>query len=407
MSELREMAQLLLREACAEIPEHAFALRLTDGVTIEPDGQESRFTLVLRHPEVIAKFMESSDWRSLGEAFLRGEIDIEGDMEHVYPVAEFLQARFGTALAENRGGGLTPFASEEPEVHTVERDAEAIEYHYDQGNDAFAKILDATQNYSSACYYAEEEGLEAAQENKMSRVCEKIGLRDGDRVLDIGCGWGAILSWVTGHYDATITGITISKAQAEYCRRRIALEGRESRAEVKICDYREIDEGRQFDRIISLGMVEHVGRKNLPAYFEKAYKILRPGGLFALQGVSSNVKEASTEAIDFTSSYLFPDADMPYLAQYIQAASEAGFEVRDVENIREHYAWTHRAWRHNLEANEEAVIAAIGRERYRALRILYSYSTYYFLRGKCSVYQFVLWKPEGDRPVDLPLRRGL
>ncbi|HFE43982.1 MAG TPA: methyltransferase domain-containing protein, partial [Nannocystis exedens] len=244
MSELREMAQLLLRGACAEIPAHAFALRLTDGVTIEPDGQEPRFTLVLRHPEVIAKFMESSDWRSLGEAFLRGEIDIEGDMEHVYPVAEFLQARFGTALAENRGRGLTPFASDQPEVHTVERDAEAIKYHYDQGNDAFAKILDATQNYSSACYYAEDEGLETAQKNKMSRVCEKIGLRDGDRVLDIGCGWGGILSWVTEHYDASITGITISKAQAEFCQRRIAREGRESRAEVKICDYREIDESR-------------------------------------------------------------------------------------------------------------------------------------------------------------------
>jgi len=407
MSELREMAQQFLLEACASMPQRPFALRLSDGTTIAPEGLEPRFTLVLRHPEVMAKFMASADWSSLGEAFLRGEIDVEGDMEEVYPVAEFLQKKYGGEVAQLDSGDLSPFSSEVAQAHTKERDAEAIEYHYDQGNEAFAKILDPTQNYSSACYYGASDTLEAAQRQKMERVCRKIGLRDGDEVLDIGCGWGAVLSWVTQRTKATITGVTISKAQAEFCVERLAREGTSERAEVKICDYREIDEGRTFDMIISLGMVEHVGVNNLPAYFEKAYRLLRPGGLFALQGVSSSVSEASTEAIDFTSSYLFPDADMPYLAQYIQAASEAGFEIRDVENLREHYAWTHRAWRLNLEANEEAVTAAIGRKRYRALRILYSYSTYYMLRGKCSVYQFVLWRPEGERPADLPLRREL
>ena len=405
MSELRQMAQDFLQEACSALPEHPFSVRLWDGTVIAPEAQEPSFTLVLGHPEIIAKFMASSDWSSLGEAFLRGEIDVEGNMEHVYPVAEYLQAKYGAGPSEVESGELSPFASEVPEPHTVERDAEAIEYHYDQGNEAFAKILDATQNYSSACYYSHDEGLEQAQKNKMDRICRKIGLADGDRVLDIGCGWGAVLSWVTEHYDATIFGVTISKAQADFCRARLAREGKEERAKLEICDYREIDEGLRFDKIISLGMVEHVGVKNLPTYFAKAFRLLRPGGLFGLQGVSSSVTEASTEAIDFTSSYLFPDADMPYLAQYIQAASEAGFEVRDVENLREHYGWTHRDWRLNLEANEEAVVAAIGEKRYRALRILYSYSTYYLLKGKCSVYQFVLWKPDGDRPVDVPLRR--
>ncbi|MCA9657206.1 MAG: class I SAM-dependent methyltransferase [Myxococcales bacterium] len=407
MTELREMAQDFLTEACSMLPEHAFAVRLWDGTTVSPEGFTPRFTLVLRHPEIMAKFMASSDWRVLGEAYLRDEVDIEGDMEHVYPVAEFLQEKFGTDADEVASGDLDPFASADPQAHTKERDAEAIEYHYDQGNEAFAKILDDTQNYSSACFYADDGDLRQAQLNKMERVCRKIGLRDGDRILDIGCGWGAVLSYVSERYRATINGVTISKAQAEFCRARLAKEGVEGRASVEICDYRDIDEAAPYDKIISLGMVEHVGVKNLPVYFAKAFKLLRPGGLFALQGVSSSVSEATTEAIEFTNSYLFPDADMPYLAQYIQAASEAGFEVRDVENLREHYAWTHRAWRRNLEANEEAVVAAIGRERYRALRVLYSYSTHYFLKIKCSVYQFVLWKPDGDRPADLPLRREL
>ncbi|MCB9705418.1 MAG: class I SAM-dependent methyltransferase [Myxococcales bacterium] len=390
------------------LPDHAFAVRLWDGTLIEPEAHQPRFTMVLRHPEVFAKFMASSDWRTLGEAYLRDEIDIEGDIEQVYPVAEYLQESFGTALAERGGGvGLSPFASDDPEAHTKERDAEAIEYHYDMGNEAFSKILDVTQNYSSAYYHRPDSTLEEAQRNKVHRICRKVGLRGGDRVLDIGCGWGAVLSHVAGEYDATITGVTISKAQAEFCRARMLREGKEARAQVEICDYRDIDERQTFDKIISLGMVEHVGVKNLRAYFDKAFRLLRPGGVFGLQGVSSSVSEATTEAIAFTKSYLFPDADMPYLAQYIQAASEAGFEVRDVENLREHYAWTHRAWRHNLEANEAAVIAEIGRDRYRALRVLFSYSTHYFLKIKCSVYQFVLWKPAGDRPADLPLKREL
>lgn len=404
-TDLPDFAIDFLRAACTIVPGHPFAVRLWDGTHLAPEGTDPRFTLSLRGPEIFTRFMASADWHTLGEAYLRGEIDILGDMEAVYPVAEYLQATFGDASEGAPDPALPAFASEEPESHTQGRDAEAIEYHYDQSNAVFSRILDATQNYSSACYYRHDDTLEQAQKNKMDRVCRKIGLKDGDRVLDIGCGWGAVLSWVSGHYDATIDGVTISKAQADFCRARMEREGRQGRARPLICDYREIDESRPYDKIISLGMVEHVGVKNLPVYFAKAFRLLRPGGLFALQGVSSSVTEATTEAHPFTSSYIFPDADMPYLAQYVQAAAEAGFEVRDVENLREHYAWTHRAWRLALERNHDAVVAEIGEERFRALRILYSYSTHYFLKRKCSVYQFVLWKPEGDRPQDLPLRR--
>lgn len=403
MQDLDDLALPFIRQACSLLPGYPFAVRLPDGALIEPEGQTPRFTLVLRHPELLAKVAASADWRTLGEAYMRDELDVEGDMEAVYPVAELLQERFGVGGTAS-AAGLDPFASASPESHTKARDAEAVEYHYDQSNRLFELVTDPTLNYSSACYYAPDQTLEEAQRNKMHRACRKAGLRDGMRVLDIGCGWGSVLSFAAAAHDLTIHGVTISKAQAEFVRGRIEREGIAGRASVEVCDYRDADASRPYDAIISLGMVEHVGVQNLPVYFARAFELLRPGGVFVMQGVSSSVTEARTEGQGFTHAYLFPDADMPYLTQYLDAAQRAGFEVRDLENLREHYAWTHRAWRHNLERNQAAIVAEVGRERYRALRILYSYATHYFLRRKCSVYQFVLWKPAGDRP-ELPLRR--
>lgn len=402
MQPLDDLALPFIRQACTMLPGHPFAVRLPDGAVIEPEDQAPRFTLVLKHPELLAKLAASADWRTLGEAYMRDELDVVGDMEAVYPVAELLQERFGVGGTAS-AAGLAPFAARE-ESHSKARDAAAVEYHYDQSNRLFELVTDPTLNYSSACFYAEGDTLEAAQRSKMDRVCRKAGLRAGMRVLDIGCGWGSVLSFAAGAYDLTIHGVTISKAQAEFVRARLQREGIAGRASVEVCDYRDADASRPYDAIISLGMVEHVGVQNLPVYFAKAFELLRPGGVFVMQGVSSSVTEARTEGLAFTHAYLFPDADMPYLTQYLDAAQRAGFEVRDLENLREHYAWTHRAWRQNLERNEAAIVAEVGQERYRALRILYSYATHYFLRRKCSVYQCVLWKPAGDRP-ELPLRR--
>ncbi|MCA9689783.1 MAG: class I SAM-dependent methyltransferase [Myxococcales bacterium] len=393
-----------IQGACDLLPDHPFAVRLWDGRVFTPSAGEPKFTLVLRRADLLERLLADAGWRTMGEAYLRDELDIEGDMEQVYPLAELLQTMAASRDDAADGDGLERFAQDGVEAHTRERDAAAIEYHYDQSNEVFHRVTDPTFNYSCAYYHERTDTLEQAQRQKMDRVCKKIGVADGDRVLDIGCGWAPILSWVAGHYDVEITGVTISQAQAEFARARLEREGVASRARVALCDYRDIDESRPFDKIISLGMVEHVGVKNLPVYFAKAYRLLRPGGLFALQGVSSSVSEASTTGIDFTHSYLFPDADMPYLAQYLEAAQAAGFEVRDVENMREHYAWTHRAWRRALEDQRATIVAEVGEARYRALRVLFSYSTHYFLRGKCSVYQFVLWRPHGDRPA-LPLRR--
>jgi cyclopropane-fatty-acyl-phospholipid synthase len=201
------------------------------------------------------------------------------------------------------------------------------------------------------------------------------------------------------------TGVTISRQQEALCAERIQRVGAD-RCSVHCMDYRDIDTSRPFDKLVSLGMVEHVGGPNLPVFFAKAFAALRPGGLFLLQGVSASAHAKTTAANPFTQQYLFPDADMPYLRQYIAAAEDAGFELRDVENLREHYALTHRAWRQNLEHHQAPITAEIGVERYRALRLLYSYSTYHFLNRLTTVNQLLLFKPAAPA-IRLPLRRPL
>jgi cyclopropane-fatty-acyl-phospholipid synthase len=397
----REALAAVVRIAQAAAPGVPFAVRLLGETLLPETGETPRFTLAINDPRVLSTLLTGADFETLGEAYVRDDLDIEGDIEAVFPVAEAFEAAIPSRAT---GAGELDKFNNEAIYHSPERDSHAIEYHYDQSNRVFEMITDGTMNYSCACYYDENDSLEQAQLNKMDRVCLKLDVTAGDRVLDIGCGWGGMISHAARDFGAETVGVTISKAQRELALERIADAGLADKCEVRLCDYRDVNEPEAFDKVISLGMVEHVGAANLPVYFQQAFKALKPGGLFLMQGVSARVSEKSPKASPFAAAYQFPDAEMPYLNQFTQAAQEAGFEVRDVENLREHYAWTHRQWRMNLEAKADEIIKEVGVERYRVLRLLFSYSTHYMLRGKCSLYQIVFWKPEGFRP-ELPLKR--
>ncbi len=402
-----QMLTGVVQQAFAMLPDHPFAVRLWDGTTIAPPGKEPRFTLAINDGDVLDKAIAAPGWSALGEAYLGGDIDIEGDILAAYPLAELLQGMFG---ADNPGQAPADLSdvrlAAADATHTQERDKEAIAHHYDQGNRMFELITDeGTMGYSCAAFYSDDDSLEQAQKNKLERAAGKVDVKPGDRVLDIGCGWGGLLEYVAGDLGATAVGVTIAEEQLRHCEALMERKGLADRVSVHLCDYRDIDESEPFDKIISLGMVEHVGPANLGIYFKKAFDLLKPGGLMLLQGLSSRITEERAEVIDFASDYLFPDASMPYFVDYAQAMQEAGFEIRDVENLREHYGWTHERWLRNLEANKDAVVAEFGEKRFRAMRIMFSYSNRYLLAGTVNLFQWVLWKPDGSERPNLPYRR--
>ena len=428
-----DAALAMIRSASESSPDSdvpPFSIRLADGTTRESwTGKEPRFCLVLKRPDALERLFANPDFKSLGEGFLRDDFDIEGDIEGIYGLAELIERLFGqaspsdTAALGPRSEGPLPSAFDpapSSSPHERERDAHAIKYHYDLSNTVYGYVTGATRMYSSAYFHSPDDSLDAAQTQKLDRVCRKLFLAPGEALLDIGCGWGGMILHAAREFGVHALGVTISEQQEKLCVERLAREGATERCQVVREDYRAITaaqspSGKPFDKIVSLGMVEHVGLAQLPGYFRKAFEVLKPGGLFLMQGVSSSVHEPDTRARPFAQSYVFPDADMPYLTQYLRAAEEAGFFVRDVENLREHYALTHRHWRLNLERRRQEIEAEVGMERYRALRLMFSYSTYYFARHRASVYQVLLHKPTGAGPiaqdsasfVEWPMRRPL
>jgi cyclopropane-fatty-acyl-phospholipid synthase len=397
-----------------------FAFRLPDGTVVaSKPGEPPRFTVALKRPEALDAVLVHPDLRSLGEAYLRDDLDVEGDIEAVYglvslltmggpqrspqtpPIEDgFVSSRSPRSPQVQGGPGVSSAFTPPPvDPHQRERDAAAIRYHYDLSNEVYGLVTGATRMYSAAYYHSEDDSLDDAQRQKLSRSSAKLDLSAGERLLDIGCGWGGMMAHAVTHHGVEATGVTVSEQQARLCAERFRSEGIADRCTVHLQDYRDIDTSRPFDKVVSLGMVEHVGLANLPVYFAKVFAAVRPGGRFLLQGVSACAGTATIAANPFTQSYLFPDAEMPYLLQYLTAAEEAGFEVRGVENMREHYALTHRAWRLNLERHEAAITAEVGMERYRALRLLYSYSTHHFFDGLTTVSQILLLKPPGARAL--------
>jgi cyclopropane-fatty-acyl-phospholipid synthase len=398
--------------AAAELP--PFAFRLWDGTELASrPGAAPRFTVVINNPGAMATVFARPDLKTLGEAYLRDDLDVEGDLDAAHGLLSVITRLFESptsmavhgeqaALAPSSPANMgdTPIP---PAPHTRERDAEAIRFHYDLSNHVFGLITGPTGMYSAAYFHSEDDSLDAAQRQKLDRVCQKLQMARGERLLDIGCGWGGMMLHAVATRGVLAAGVTVSRQQEAFCTERFRREGAAEHCTVLLQDYRDVDVSRPYDKIVSLGMVEHVGTANLPVYFAKAFAALRPGGLFLLQGVSA-CAGMPTGASPFAQQYLFPDADMPYIQQYIAAAEAAGFELRDVENMREHYALTHRCWGRNLERHRDVIRAEIGERQYRALRLLYSYGAHFFLDRHSTVSQLLLFKPPG-RGLHLPLRR--
>ena len=400
-----------------DVPRRDFAVRLWDGTLWEGEpGTPPRFTLHLRHPGALRRMFWRVSQISLGEAFIYGDFDVKGDLEAAFDLAEGMLhpslswsekmrcAGFLLGLPAPPRAGNARRTHLHGTLHSRRRDARAISYHYDVSNDFYRLWLDPEMVYSCAYFADAAESLESAQRRKLDYICRKLRLRPGERLLDIGCGWGSLLLHAVRNYGVDAVGITLSRAQAELARERIAAEGLAERCHVEIMDYRELDEPECFDKLVSVGMFEHVGEGRLGGYFERAFRLLRPGGVFLNHGIASTHTAQLPPGESFIDRYVFPDGELLPIATTLGTAEASGFEVRDLESLREHYALTLRHWVRRLEQAYAQACRVTDEVTCRIWRLYMAGSAQGFRVGRLNLYQALLYKPGGDS--SLPLTRA-
>lgn len=413
-----------LLEVVAPAP-RAFDVRFWDGSTLPgtadaPDDGAGT-TLVLASPDALGSALEPPLDLSAGEAFVRGDIDIEGDIGVVFDafddvlnaaghasLLERLRLAGDAAALRRRAKRVAARAAADVRGrrHSRARDARAIRHHYDLPVEFYRSFLDRRMTYSCAYFAQGDESLDEAQEAKLDLVCRKLRLRREHRLLDIGCGWGSLVGYAAERYGANSVGVTLAERQVEEARQRLHEAGVEGRASVELRDYRDLR--GSFDRVASVGMSEHVGRAGLEAYFRAAWNRLAPGGLMLNHAITRGPRAAPAKERNeetFIQRYVFPDGEIVGLSDTLQAAEAVGFEVRDVEDLREHYATTLRHWVANLEAAWDHAVAVAGRERARVWRLYMAASAHQFTRGRVSVHQVLLGRPDDRGFVDVPRSR--
>jgi len=359
--------------------------------------------VTLRVPAASAvKYLAKADLAALGEAFVEGHIEVDGPIGDAIRAAESLVRRLGGAR-KGRVPGLLR------NVHSKKTDSAAIRYHYDVSNDFYALWLDRRMVYSCAYFRTGEESIEQAQEHKLDHICRKLRLAPGERLLDIGCGWGALVLHAAERYGVRATGITLSENQHALANERIRAAGLQDRCEVRLQDYREVPGEGAFDKIASVGMFEHVGLKNLPLYFGVIRRLLADGGIALNHGITSidpDSRSVGLGAGDFIGKYVFPHGELPHLSLVIREMGAAGLEVMDSETLRLHYARTLQHWSGRLEANLDQAREFAGEKRLRIWRAYLAGCAHAFSEGWVSIQQVLAVKTGSDpRRNPLPWTR--
>lgn len=404
-----------LQALLGDYPKPDFQVRLWDGTTWGA-AEQPRFRLVLKHPGALRAMFTSPSELTLGEAYIHDDFDIEGDIEAAFDLADYLlrqerSLRKNLDLAQrlrklpandHPRTGLHLCTPRGP-VHSKDRDRQAVRYHYDLPPEFYALWLDEHMIYSCAYFGSLDDDLDAAQERKLDYICRKLRLRPGERLLDIGCGWGGLILHAAAHYGVEAVGITLSVPQAEVARNRLQAEGLNDRCRVEVSDYRELEPDRQYDKIVSVGMFEHVGEEVLPEYFQRAHSLLRPGGVFLNHGIAYSATYRR-RGPSFMDRYVFPDSSLVPISTSLRAAEFSGWEVRDVESLREHYGLTLHHWVKRLEAHAQEARRITDESTYRIWRLYMAGAAHGFRTGRLNVYQTLFAKPSNGRS-GLPLTR--
>ena len=429
LSRCRDVLDALFGEAS----QRGFDVKFWDGSIDRGNDPRAPFTFVLNRPAALRRMLLPPNELSIVEAYLSGDVEIEGSMEAASNLANMIGDRLHSPLKLARLIALVlqlPGKADDdladarfPERarklgprHTPVRDAAAIHFHYDVGNKFYKLWLDKRMVYSCAYFRSEDETLDSAQEAKLDLICRKLRLQPGERLLDIGCGWGGLITYAAERYGVDATGITLSENQATLAQEKIQDAGLTDRCRVEIRDYRTLSKSDAYDKIASVGMVEHVGLTHLPVYFASAYRALKAGGLFLNHGIVSlgearpksareRIFRKFWKADAFIDTYVFPDGKLTAADDVIAAAERSGFEVRDVESLREHYAMTLRHWVKSLEEKSREAQALVGNHTYRVWRLYMAASANSFANAAINIIQTLLAKPDTSGRSNIPLTR--
>jgi cyclopropane-fatty-acyl-phospholipid synthase len=415
--------------------ERNYDIRLWDGTihhgTASPPAD---FTLLIRRRGTLRRMLLPPSELSIVEAVISNDLEVEGNLESAMGLGDSVGKRIQSI------GGIARLI---PRVLALPRDDEApplnesrygrslrlltprsrksteaeIRFHYDVGNDFYALWLDPSMLYTCAYYRKDSDDLATAQINKLTHICRKLRLQPGERLLDIGCGWGGLVMHAAQNYGVQATGITLSAAQAEWAQRRIAEKGLGDRCGVEVMDFRDLPVTARFDKISSVGVTEHVPEDRQPDYFAHVFQALEPGGLF-LNHCEVSIRAARRtnrlgerfgrwlwKRDQFIDKYVFPDAKLVPLATVVRSAESVGFEVRDVESLREHYMMTLRAWVRGLERRKAEAIKLVGERTYRVWRLYMSAGAFGFRIAGLNIVQTLLAKPDARGQSNVPLTR--
>jgi len=373
-------------------------VRLWDGKQLDL-GPQPRVTLVVKDPGLVAQLAHPS-LDALGGAYVEGRLELEG------PIREAIEV--GDALSQALlGDDSTPEVSRT--AHDKSTDAESISYHYDLSNDFYALWLDPEMVYSCAYFETGSETVEQAQLAKLRHLCRKLRLQPGDKLLDVGCGWGGLARFAAREFGAEVFGITLSQEQLRLARERVKDQGLEGQVTLELMDYRDLPQDGRFDKVISVGMFEHVGHANLPLYCQRLFQAVKAGGLVMNHGITAkhpDGRPVGRGAGEFIGRYVFPNGELPHLATVTRLLGEVGLEVVDVENLRPHYARTLEHWSARLEEQLEQAAQLVPEQALRIWRLYLAGCAYGFSRGWMSLHQILAVKPQADGGYDLPWTRA-
>jgi cyclopropane-fatty-acyl-phospholipid synthase len=379
---------------------------------------DARSTIVIRSPDALRRIVTAPGELGLARAYVSGDMELQGSIWALLELRDRipdvqLEPKMMLRLVRELGGWreVRPLQPPDEEVrlrgrrHSKARDAAAISHHYDVSNAFYRLVLGPSLTYSCAVWHDPDDTLEAAQANKYELICRKLDLRPGMRLLDVGCGWGGMVMHAAQNHGAQAVGITISRQQAELAEKRVAEAGLSDQVQIRVQDYREVADG-PYDGISSIGMFEHVGEARLAEYFECLRRLVRPEGRLLNHGISrpARSEKARLPRRSFINRYVFPDGELHEVGRVISITQDAGFEVRHVESLREHYALTLRRWVANLEAHWDEAVAEVGAPRARVWRLYMAGSAVGFEAGRTQIHQVLSVPREPGGLSGLPLR---
>ncbi|MEA2272386.1 MAG: cyclopropane-fatty-acyl-phospholipid synthase [Solirubrobacteraceae bacterium] len=388
----------------AALPERPFRVELWDGRVLPSTTAGRGPTFRLRSPQALGHVLRAPGQLGVGRAYVSGALEV-ADLDATLELVDSwrtpaLDARAKTRLAAGavRAGALRrvprrPAGELVPRGrrHSRDRDRRAVRHHYDVSNEFFALFLDSSMTYSCAIFSRGAQTLEEAQATKLELVCSKLGLEPGQRVLDVGCGWGSFAIHAATEYDVQVTGITLSEPQAALARKRADAAGVADRVEIRVADYRDLD-GEGYDAIASIGMVEHVGAVNIDAYASRLASLLTPGGRLLNHGIA-RLRHSDSEAGPFSERFVFPDAAPLHLSRVLSAIERAELVTEHVEGFAGDYARTLREWATRLDDALDRAVALAGPERARVWRLYLRAARRGFETGFTSVYQVLSRRP--------------